>query len=244
MKVVIAVPVLNEEKVLRSTVELILAAADRLAGAETALVIADNGSADRTGEIGRSLAAEFPRVRYRRLETRGKGLAVRTAWTENPADVAVFMDADLATDLAALPALVRAAADGGGLAIGSRFLPGSRVERSFFRRVLSRGYRVFVRAALETAVSDLPCGFKAASAAVVGRIVPEVRDNGWFFDTELVIRSERAGFAVREIPVAWSDRRTPDRESKVAVLGLIREYVRKVAGLRRDLRVSPVPRKI
>jgi glycosyltransferase involved in cell wall biosynthesis len=244
MKIVIAIPVLNEEQVLRSTVEQVLAAAGRIAGAATLLVIADNGSADRTGEIGRALAAEHGQVRYRRLEARGKGLAIRTAWAENPADVAVFMDADLATDLEALPALVRAAAEGGGMALGSRYLPGSRVERSFFRRVLSRGYRAFVRAALGTAVSDLPCGFKAAAAAVVSRIMPAVSDNGWFFDTELVIRTERAGLAVREIPVAWSDSRTPDRKSKVAVIGLIREYVRKVVGLRRQLRVSGGPKRI
>jgi len=235
MRIVIAIPVLNEENVLRPTVEKVLAASARLAGDEIVLVIADNGSTDKTREIGTALAAEHHQVRYRRLETRGKGLAIRTVWAENPADVAVFMDADLATDLAALPDLVRAAADGGGMSVGSRFLPGSRVERSLFRKILSFGYRAFARAALETRISDLPCGFKAASAAVVRRVMPEVADNGWFFDTELVVRAERAGFAVREIPAAWSDSRTPGRESKVPVWRLIREYVRKVVGLKRAL---------
>lgn len=234
MKVVIAIPVLNEERVLRSTVEQVLAAA-AVPDWETALVIADNGSTDRTGEVAGVLAEAHPQVRYRRLETRGKGLAVRTAWTENSADVYVFMDADLATDLAALRPMVEAAAASGGLAVGSRFLPASRVERSLFRRLLSRGYRSFVRLALGTAVSDLPCGFKSASAAVIDRILPSVKDDSWFFDTELVIRSERAGFAIREIPVIWRDGRDPARRSKVAVFSLILEYISKVWRLRREL---------
>jgi glycosyltransferase involved in cell wall biosynthesis len=237
MRIVVAIPVLNEEQVLRATVEEILRfAAASLAGHETVVVVADNGSTDKTQEIGLALAAEKPAVRYRRLEKRGKGLAIRTVWSENPADVHVFMDADLATDLAALPPLVAAASEGGGLAVGSRFLPGSRVDRSLPRRILSRGYRLFARLMLRTKVSDLPCGFKAAAPRVVSEVVPAVKNNGWFFDTELVIRAERAGFPIREIPVAWREERTPGRRSRVAVMKLIREYVRQVLLLRRDLR--------
>jgi glycosyltransferase involved in cell wall biosynthesis len=236
MRIVVAIPVLNEEQVLRATVEEILRfAASGLSDHETIVVVADNGSTDKTREIGPALAAERPAVRYRRLEERGKGLAIRTVWSENPADVYVFMDADLATDLAAMPSLVAAAAESGGLAIGSRFLSGSKVDRSLLRRILSRGYRLFARLMLRTEVSDLPCGFKAAAPRVVSEVVPVVKNNGWFFDTELVIRAERAGLPVREIPVAWSEERVPGRRSRVAVMKLIREYVRQVFLLRRDL---------
>jgi len=236
MRIVIAIPVLNEEQVLKATVEEVRRfAAAGLAGHETVVVVADNGSTDKTGEIGRALAAADPAVRYRRLEQRGKGLAIRTVWSDGPADVYVFMDADLATDLAALAPLVAAAAEGGGLAVGSRFLPGSKVERSLWRRLFSRGYRLFARLMLGTRVSDLPCGFKAASPRVIAEIMPAVKNNGWFFDTELVIRAERAGLPVREVPVIWREERTPGRRSRVAVWKLVREYVRQVLALRRDL---------
>jgi len=236
MRTIIALPVLNEEQVLRPTVESVLrAAASGLSGQETIVVIADNGSTDRTEAIGRELASAHPEVRYLRLDKRGKGLAIRSAWASEGGDVYAFMDADLATDLAALPELVRLAAEGGGLAIGNRFHRESSVRRSLFRGFLSGCYRAFIRGLLGTRAGDLPCGFKAASAEVVRRVLPEVRDNGWFFDTELVVRAERAGFAVKDLPVVWRDDRTPGRRSRVAVLSLVIEYLRRSWRLRLEL---------
>ncbi len=236
MRVVIAIPVLNEEQALAPTVETLRRfAADRLAGREVVIVIADNGSTDRTGEIGSELAERHPDVRYLRLSERGKGRAIRAAWNGYPADVSVFMDADLSTDLEALPALIDAAAANGGLAVGSRFLRGSKVERTPLRRLTSLGYMVFQRLALGTRVADLPCGFKAASAAAVGKILPRVRDNGWFFDSELVVRAERAGLPVAEVPVVWRENPVAGRRSKVPVGRLAVDYARRVWRLRREL---------
>jgi len=237
MRITIALPVLNEESVLHDSVGRVLEAVRNLLSSDTvAVVVADNGSDDSTGEIGRQLAAAEPEVHYLRLEERGKGLAVFAAWSHAPADVYVFTDVDLAADLSALPDLVNAIRGGAGLSVGSRFHPASTVERSAGRQFYSHGYRSLLKAAFGTAVSDVPCGLKAISASVMAEIVPQVRDLGWFFDTELVVRSERAGFEVHEIPVRWCETPVPGRVSKVNAPKLAAEYLRQVLRLKRELK--------
>lgn len=239
--VLIAVPALNEETVLAGSVNRIRAFADEsLAAYDVTVLIADNGSTDATERIGRELAASMPGVDYVRANERGKGNAVRAAWGTRAADAFVFMDADLATDLAALPELLRRIDDGAGLAVGSRFLEGAAVRRSFFRRLLSSGYRRFLHAVLGVKTGDAPCGFKAASAAVVREVLPLVENKAWFFDSELIVRAERMGFRVDEVPVTWRETHPSGRRSKVRVLSLISEYVREVIRLRRELGGAPV----
>lgn len=235
LRLIIAVPVLNEEAVLERTVRQMAAAAAGLRDVDAEVVIVDNGSDDATPEIGRRLADEVPSVRYVRIGERGKGRAIRHAWSGADADVYAFMDADLATDLSALPALVEGAAND-GVAYGSRFHPDAVVERSFLRRAFSSGYRAAVRVLLATSVNDAPCGFKAVSRRVVRDVLPEVRDDRWFFDTELVVRAERAGVPVVEVPVAWKEHEVEGRRSKVNALGLSVEYLRHILRLRKDLR--------
>jgi glycosyltransferase involved in cell wall biosynthesis len=242
MKVTIALPVLDEEKVLRSTVEKIRAFADAsLAGHVTEIVIADNGSTDATPRIAEELAASFSGVRVVRTERRGKGLAIRAAWASADADAYVFMDADLATELSSLPALVARIAEGADMAIGSRFHAQSVVERTVLRKTLSRGYRFVLRTLFGTRVADAPCGFKAVSRRVVAGVLPSVKDDGWFFDTELLMRAERAGMRIDEVPVTWRELKPEGRRSKVRVLRLSADYVRKAVSLRRELGPARLP---
>lgn len=236
MKALIALPVLNEEDVLRGTVEKLRRfARESLPEWETVIVVADNGSTDATEAIGRRLAAGLPDVRYFRLAKRGKGLAIAAAWRSEAADVYAFMDADLATDLAALPPLLAGVRRGAGLAVGSRYGNGSRVERSALRKALSLGYRLFLRLAFGTRLADAPCGFKAASPEVVAAVLPRVRNLRWFFDTEFAVRAERAGYRIDEIPVVWRELRPAGRKSRVRIAALVAEYVREVMRLRKDL---------
>jgi len=236
MKVTIALPVLNEEMVLRRSVkQLVGFVRSHMPEAGCTLVIADNGSDDRTGEIGQQLMSDYDEVEYLRLNERGKGLAVVSSWQKFPADVYAFMDIDLSTDLAALPELCNVAFNTGGLAAGSRFHKDSVVVRSLARRVISICYRLVLRRAFGTSISDAPCGFKAVSAAVFKEVVPEVKDRRWFFDTELVIRAEKKKFPINEIPINWKESVTQGRKSRVNVPRLAREYLRQVRRLKKDL---------
>lgn len=211
----IVLPARNEAVIIRGNLERLLAFLHASLHEEWRVVVAVNGSTDRTAAIVRSVAGEEPHVECLELPEAGKGRAVLTAWThavERSTSNAqhstfVFMDADLATDLAALPKLVATIHSDAGIAVGSRYASGARVERNALRRIVSRAYRILLHMLFGLRVSDAPCGFKAVSARVVREIVPRIRDMQWFFDTELLIRAQAADIRIVEIPVAWHEPR-------------------------------------
>ncbi len=222
---------MNEERILANTVSTLADfAAVELADYDWRIVIADNGSTDATPQIGRRLAAESERVSYLRLELRGRGRALKRAWSQSDADIVAYMDMDLSTDLAALPALVGAVSEGGcDVAVGSRLRPGAQViGRSPKREFVSRCYSLMFRSMFLTSFADAQCGFKAASRRVVERALPLVENTGWFFDTELLILCEKNGFPVCEIPVRWTD----DPDSRVRIISTAYEDTRGLLRLR------------
>ena len=213
----VVVPGLNEEQGLADTIATLSAfMAERMDEYAWQVVIADNGSTDATQDIGRQLSAESDRVRYLRLEQRGRGRALKHAWTRSDADVMAYMDMDLSTDLAYLPALVSAIVeDGHDVAIGSRLKRGAEVVgRTPKREFISRCYSLLFRSMFLTGFVDAQCGFKAISRRVVEQVLPLVQDTGWFFDSELLILCEKNGYSVEEIPVRWVD----DPDSRVRIV--------------------------
>lgn len=224
----LVVPVYNEEVQLESTVETLLAFLDRVSAYEWRVVIADNGSDDRTPEIGRRLA-EQPRVSYLRLEQKGRGRALRRAWSESQADVVAYMDADLSTGLEALPVLIDALVkDGHDVAIGSRLMDGAEVQRGLKREIISRSYNLLIRLLFANRFSDAQCGFKALTREAAQRLLPSVEDQGWFFDTELLLVAERRGLSIFEVPVHWVD----DPDSRVNILSTAWEDIKGLVRVR------------
>ena len=140
------------------------------------------------------------------------------------------MDVDLSTDLVHLPALVKAIADQKyDIAIGSRLLPESRVTgRSLVREGTSWAYSFLFRIMFRTTFRDAQCGFKAMRRSVASSLLPLVRDNGWFFDFELLILAQQCGYRIRELRVHWRD----DPDSRVRVLRIAWEDVKGLLRLR------------
>ena len=179
-------------------------------------MIADNGSTDSTFEVAERLSRELDRVGCIRLDQRGRGRALRRAWLESGSDILGYMDVDLSTELAAIPALVDAV-DGGGydIAIGSRLAEGATViGRPPHRELISRVYSLTFRAMFLTRFKDAQCGFKAISRRAAHDLLPLVHDTGWFFDTELLILAEKNGYRIKEVPVRWTD----DPDSRVRIV--------------------------
>jgi glycosyltransferase involved in cell wall biosynthesis len=210
----IVIPVLNEAATLARSVRRLR---QQLAGAEgfrARVVIADNGSTDDTLAIAGRLSSHHADVSVIRLPERGRGRALRTAWLGSHADVVAYMDVDLSTDVSALPELIALVTRGGAdVAIGSRLADGAEVVRSVRREFISRCYNRLLRSALQVGFRDAQCGFKALRADTARRLLPQVQDDGWFFDTELLVRAEQSGLQVVELPVRW----TEDTDSRVAV---------------------------
>ena len=231
----VVLPVYNEEESLRPGVEKLANFLQQWEDWHWEIVIADNASTDSTLEIAKTLGDQFPRVRVLHLSEKGRGRALKRAWLESMADVLVYMDIDLSTDLQALHPLVTAILTGGyDLSFGSRLAPLAKVyERTLAREILSRGYVTLIRLLFQTKFADAQCGFKAISREAAKQLLPKVSDPNFFFDTELLILAEKWGFKMCEIPVVWID----DPTTRVDILRTITQDIR---GLMR-LKIGGIP---
>jgi glycosyltransferase involved in cell wall biosynthesis len=224
----IVVPVFNEEAALaHSVLRLHRFLRDGFPFAWR-IVIADNASTDATPQIARTLADTMPGVASLRLERKGRGLALRTAWSISDADVVAYMDVDLSTDLRGLLPLVAPLLSGhSDLAIGTRLARGSRIVRGPKRELISRAYNRLLHVALRARFSDAQCGFKAIRTDTLRALIDDVRDDAWFFDTELLVLAQRRGLRIHEVPVDWVD----DPDSRVDLLATATADLRGVARL-------------
>ncbi|UDY37868.1 glycosyltransferase [Dermatobacter hominis] len=192
------------------------------------ITIADNASTDATLEVARRIAAELGGIRVLHLDRKGRGRALRAAWSTSTAAVVAYMDVDLSTDLDALLPLVAPLVSGhSDVAIGSRLAGGSQVVRGPRREVISRTYNRIVRTTLRTSFSDAQCGFKALRADAAADLLPLVEDDAWFFDTELLAVAEHNGLRIHEVPVDWID----DPDSRVDVAATARDDLLGIARL-------------
>ncbi len=165
---------------------------------------------------------------------KGKGRAIRAAWESDNADVYVFMDADLATDLSSLPNLISAVGrENYDLAGGARFHKDSKVKRSLLRKFISRVYRFALHLALGLKTKDAPCGFKAVNRRVVQNILPRIENNEWFFDTEMVVLAERENYRLAEIPVIWTEHKKIGRKSRVSFIKISLNYLKEIWRLKK-----------
>ena len=224
----VVVPVHDEAAVLEHSVRRL----HRFLSAELPLtwriVVADNASTDATAAIAERLRDELTGVELLRLERKGRGRALRAAWSASHARVVCYMDADLSTDLRGLLPLVAPLLSGhSDLAIGTRLAHGARVVRGAKRELISRAYNRLLHAALRARFSDAQCGFKAVRRDVLDGLLENVRDDDWFFDTELLVLAQRRGLRIHEVPVDWIE----DPDSRVAIVRTAIEDLRGVARL-------------
>jgi len=229
----IAIPVYNEERDLERSVRRLRRYLDHHFPFEARITVVDNASTDATWAIAQQLALDLRGVRAMRLESKGRGRAVRQAWLHSDAAIVAYMDVDLSTDLDALLPLVAPLISGhSDVAIGSRLVSGARVNRGPKRELISRSYNLLLHLALGTRVRDAQCGFKAARAQAARRLLPLVDNQEWFFDTELLVQAQRAGLRIYEVPVDWTD----DPDSRVDIVATAMEDLRGVWRLSRELR--------
>jgi glycosyltransferase involved in cell wall biosynthesis len=201
------IPVYNEELELKTSVlTLYRYLTEHLADFDWCITVADNASTDHTLEIANKLSREYKRIRAVHLDLKGRGRAVKYVWSRHVADIVAYMDVDLSSDLKHFPPLVRSLLRGYDVAIGSRNARGARVyARNALRTITSKGYITLIKLFFWVHFSDAQCGFKAVTRQVVDTLIPYIKDDEWFFDTELLIISERMGYRIYEEPVAWVD---------------------------------------
>ena len=221
----IVVPVYNEEAGLEASIRRLHRYLTERFPLTWLVTIADNASRDRTWDIAARLAGQLDGVQAIHLGQKGRGRALRAAWATSSAAVVAYMDVDLATDLNALLPLVAPLVSGhSDVAAGTRLAAGARVARGPQRELISRAYNLLLKATLHNRFSDAQCGFKAMRAEVARALLPLVEDDGWFFDTELLVLAERNGLRIHEVPVDWID----DPDSRVDVAATARDDLKGI----------------
>ena len=234
----ITIPLYNEEKRIEASVrKLIRFLRESAFPYRYELTLANNASTDGSRRIIESLAKEFAQIKVINLEKKGKGLAVRTAWSKSGADILVFMDADMSSDLEFLRPLVDGVISGKcDLAIGNRLGPSSRVySRRVARKIVSRAYNIAARIFAGTRVADHQCGFKAMRRESFLKILPFAEEDGYLFDTEWIALSSRQGLKVCPVDIIWYD----DLDSKVMLIDDSLKVFKSLLKLRRRLARHP-----
>jgi hypothetical protein len=223
VEVSVVLPAYDEEDTIEGTVRVSL---ETLAGflpeGSFEVIVAEDGCSDRTPEIADRLAREDPRVRHVHSDERlGRGGALERAFEAARGETLVYYDTDLATDMSHLEELVESIrTEGYDVATGSRRIPGARQPRETERGVASDGYNTLVRLVLRSSLRDHQCGFKAFDREALFALLPAVRDDHWFWDTEMLVKAQRRGYEVKEFPVDWE----PKGDTKV-------DLVRDVLGM-------------
>ena len=232
MKLLVTIPVYNEEKALPVSIPVLHQfLSEHMSGYDWTIEIADNASIDNTPEVSKQLSGEYERVRYLRLEQKGRGRALKKSWTESDADIASYMDVDLSTNLESFPPMINALAhEGYDIGTGSRLMKGANTERSFKREVISRSYNLMVKSMFFTRFSDAQCGFKAVTREVIEKLIPVIDDNVWFFDSELLIIGEKSGYRIFDVPVKWIE----DLDTRVKIVGTAIDDIKGLLRVRKN----------
>lgn len=226
----VVVPVYNEEvDIPKNIPKLRDFLSKNMSSYNWKMVIVDNASTDRTKVVSKSLTGE--KISYQRLTKKGRGRALKYAWEKSGSEYLSYMDIDLSSDLKFFPKLIGSLEDN-DIAIGSRLAPGAKVHgRTPLREFMSRAYSFLFRSFFWTSFRDAQCGFKAIRKEAAEKILPLVEDNGWFFDSELLIIADKAGFEIEEVPITWRD--DPNSTVKVAktawgdIEGLVRLFLKR-----------------
>jgi hypothetical protein len=208
----VTLPVYRDTRFLGAT-SVALEGATKAIENDFILLIAEDGS-DSTGTV-RELNWRYSNIVHIQHDERlGRGRALREAWKMVHGDIYVYVDADLATDLAKFDAyrnliLLQNEFD---LVTGSRYIHDSTTNRPRLRRSASVAYNGLVRLLFHTGVHDHQCGFKSFSRRLVDYLAVAAKSDSWFWDTEVIVIAKRTGFRVKEIPIDWQEKkgeRTP-----------------------------------
>lgn len=220
MLIEFCLPIYNEEKIARRNIlRLLKYCRKQKWDFSWHIILLVNGSGDSSCDISKDLSGSNPdEITYYDFPEAGRGRALKKYYLQSQADILIYMDIDLAVSLDNIPGLIAPLVlDEADIVIGSRLLPESKIERSTIRELSSQGYNFLSRIILHNKFSDLQCGFKAVKNPVFKKLAPNILDDKWFFDTELVAFGHQFNYRIKEIPVNWSENRWDERKSKVKI---------------------------
>ena len=229
-------PVLNERLRLQKGIETTIAYVREQVTIPCKLTILDNGSEDETPEIGKKLEEAYPEVTYVRVGERGVGVAFRKGIELNDCDIVGYMDIDLSTDLKYLGKTIEMFQQDPELQYvnGTRFSKESDTKgRKWYRKITSMGLVFLLKTIFHMKATDALCGFTFLRKEEAEQLVAESsQDNGWFYTVEFLLRAERDGMKICDMPVEWQE----DYNTTVKVFKTIKNYIIQIHRLRKVLK--------
>ena len=226
-RVAVLIPTYNE----RENLPLIVARV-RECVPDVDVVVLDDNSPDGTGQVAGELAAADPKVTViHRQGKEGLGAAYLAGfrWAlDQGYDAVVEMDADGSHRPEDLPAMLEAAKDA-DLVIGSRYVRGGTVVNwPLSRKAISMGGNLYIRAILGMPVNDATAGYRVYRAGTLRRIgLDDVESAGYVFQTDLTVRTVRAGLRVVEVPITFIEREIGESKMDGDV---VKESMRRITG--------------
>jgi len=217
----LVLPAYNEAEREKNTVRQVADALTKITSSFE-IIIAEDGSTDGTDKIAEELVKEYPYIKHLHSKDRlGRGKALNRAFKSSKGEILAYIDVDLATDLKRLEELINSIKDEGyNFSTGSRMLKESDVKRSFTRLIASKGFNFMTRLLLKSEIKDHQCGFKAFKREPLFDILDEVKDNHWFWDTEILVRAQGRGYKIKEFPVRWRCGRKTKVDLKRDIIGM------------------------
>jgi glycosyltransferase involved in cell wall biosynthesis len=231
-------PVLNEELRLENGIRKTIEYLREVNIFDYIITIVDNGSTDRTEEISNSLCVEYEEVHYIRIEKKGVGVAFRAAVQENVCDIIGYMDIDLSTELIALKKMKEAFSNDAALDIvnASRYNKDSvLIGRKWYRNMISYCLVGMLKVVFGMKATDAICGFKFFRKNCIEELLKSASDeNGWFLLIEILLRAEKSGKKIYEVPVTW----VYEEHTKVKIWKVTKNYLAQMYKLKKTLRGS------
>ena len=202
----VIIPCYNEENTIENAVKEIINKFKELK-IDLDVIISEDGSTDRTAEIGKKLAQKYKNVHFIHWSDKrqGKGHSLKNSIKKAKTKYVIQTDCDLSNDINYIDGIIKGLEDGFDIVIGSRFHPDSIVERPLRREIASRAYNRLIRLLFKVNVKDMQCGFKGFLRESVLSVLDDVENTGWFWDTEVIVRMLKKGYKIKEVPTKFVD---------------------------------------
>lgn len=237
-------PVYNERLRLANGIERTVAYLRKHVRLPYHLTILDNGSEDETPEIGKALAVKYPEVAYIRVDERGVGAAFRKGIAINNDSLVGYMDIDLSTDIRHLKQVITLFERRPKLQYinGTRFSRQSDTSgRRWYRKLTSWGLVLLLKVFFKMRATDAICGFTFIRKETAEALVASAsKDNGWFYMIELLLRAEKSGVAIYDMPVVWQE----DYNTTVKISKTMINYIIRMCRLKKLFREEERKRRL
>jgi dolichyl-phosphate beta-glucosyltransferase len=204
MELSVIIPAHNEERRLPATLDRVLPYLAGL-GSDWEVIVVNNNSSDGTVALVEIRAQTEPRLKLLHEPRPGKGIAVRTGMLAAEGEVVLFSDADLSCPIEEQAKLRRVLTEGYDVAIASRRLPQSQVEKSLKREMMSALFNWVIQLLALPGIKDSQCGFKAFLRVVAHDLFNRSQVDGWAFDVEILFLARKLKYRIAEVPVSWHE---------------------------------------